>query len=125
LKDSLAIVGMACRLPGADGLDAFWRLLVEGRTAWGPLPESRFSRDLYFHPEKSRVGKSYSEMGAVVPDRPVDPAVCPITPEMFRDYDVAHHIFLEVASLACRDAGMDPFARLVFRLVNDLETSED
>jgi acyl transferase domain-containing protein len=110
LKDSLAIVGMACRLPGADGLDAFWRLVAEGRTAWGPLPESRFCRELYFHPEKSRVGKSYSEMGAVVSDRPVDPAVCPITPEMFRDYDVAHHIFLEVASLACRDAGMDPFA---------------
>jgi acyl transferase domain-containing protein len=110
LKDSLAIVGMACRLPGADGLDAFWRLVAEGRTAWGPLPESRFSRELYFHPEKSRVGKSYSEMGAVVSDRPADPAVCPITPEMFRDYDVAHHIFLEVASLACRDAGMDPFA---------------
>ena len=110
MKDSLAIVGMACRLPGADGLDAFWRLVAEGRVAWGPLPESRFSRELYFHPEKSRVGKSYSEMGAVVPDRPVDPTVCPITPEMVRDYDVAHHIFLEVASLACRDAGMDPFA---------------
>ncbi len=110
MKDSLAIVGMACRLPGADGLDAFWRLVAEGRTAWGPLPESRFCRELYFHPEKSRVGKSYSEMGAVVSDRPVDPAVCPITPEMLRDYDVAHHIFLEVASLACRDAGMDPFA---------------
>jgi acyl transferase domain-containing protein len=110
LKDSLAIVGMACRLPGADGLDAFWRLVAEGRTAWGPLPESRFSRDLYFHPEKSRVGKSYSEMGAVVSDRPVDPTVCPITPAMLSQYDVAHHIFLEVASLACRDAGMDPFA---------------
>ncbi|MFM9194324.1 MAG: beta-ketoacyl synthase N-terminal-like domain-containing protein, partial [Planctomycetia bacterium] len=110
LKDSLAIVGMACRLPGADGLDAFWRLVVEGRTAWGLLPESRFSRELYFHPEKSRVGKSYSEMGAVVSDRPVDPAVCPITPAMLESYDVAHHIFLEVASQACRDAGMDPFA---------------
>ena len=110
MKDSLAIVGMACRLPGADGLDAFWRLVAEGRTAWGPLPESRFCRDLYFHPEKSRVGKSYSEMGAVVSDRPVDSAVCPITPELLENYDVAHHIFLEVASLACRDAGMDPFA---------------
>ena len=29
----LAIVGMACRLPGADDLDAFWKMLVEGRTA--------------------------------------------------------------------------------------------
>ncbi|RLS74892.1 MAG: hypothetical protein DWI01_00790, partial [Planctomycetota bacterium] len=35
LHDSLAIVGMACRLPGADGLEAFWDLVVHGRTAWG------------------------------------------------------------------------------------------
>lgn len=110
MNEPLAIVGMACRLPGADGLEAFWNLVVEGRTAWGQLPESRLARDLYFHPKKSLVGKSYSEMGAVVSERPVDPAVCPITPEMLERFDVAHHIFLEVAALACRDAGMDPFA---------------
>ena len=115
MNEPLAIVGMACRLPGADGLDAFWKLVVEGRAAWGPLPESRLPRDLYFHPEKSRLGKSYSEMGAVVSDRPVDPAVCPITPEMLGRFDVAHTIFLEVASLACRDAGLDPFAMPVGR----------
>jgi len=29
---------------------------------------------------------------------------------MRHHYDEAHHLFLEVASLACRDAGLDPFA---------------
>ena len=101
---------MACRLPGADGLEAFWDLVVHGRTAWGRLPDSRLPRDLYFDPEKSKVGKSYSDLGAIVSARPVDPAVCPIRPEMLDRYDVAHQIFLEVASLACRDAGLDPFA---------------
>ena len=115
MNEPLAIVGMACRLPGADGLEAFWNLLVAGRTAWGRLPESRLPRDLYFHPEKSRLGKSYSELGAVVSDRPVDSAVCPITPEMLERFDIAHTIFLEVASLACRDAGLDPFAMPVDR----------
>jgi acyl transferase domain-containing protein len=110
VNEPLAIVGMACRLPGADGLDALWKLVVERGTAWGPLPESRLPRDLYFHPEKSRVGRSYSELGGVVSGRPVDPAACPITPDLVARYDVAHHIFLEVASLACRDAGLDPFA---------------
>ncbi len=110
LQESLAIVGMACRLPGADGLDAFWDLVLQGQTAWGPLPEARLSRELYFDPEKSKVGKSYSELGGIVSDRPVDQNVCPITPEMVAQYDIAHQIFLEVASLACRDAGMDPFA---------------
>ena len=34
---------MACRLPGADNLEQFWRLLRAGQTAWGPLPEDRFA----------------------------------------------------------------------------------
>ncbi|MCY4599287.1 MAG: beta-ketoacyl synthase N-terminal-like domain-containing protein, partial [Acidobacteria bacterium] len=31
--EPIAIVGMACRFPGADGLDAFWRLLAAGESA--------------------------------------------------------------------------------------------
>ncbi|MFM7077154.1 MAG: beta-ketoacyl synthase N-terminal-like domain-containing protein, partial [Planctomycetaceae bacterium] len=110
MQDSIAIVGMACRLPGADGLEAFWDLVVRGGTAWGRLPESRLPRELYFDPEKGKVGRSYSDLGALVSERPADPAVCPLRPDMLDRYDVAHHVFLEVASLACRDAGLDPFA---------------
>ncbi|MFN9369881.1 MAG: polyketide synthase, partial [Planctomycetia bacterium] len=110
MQESLAIVGMDCRLPGADGLEAFWNLVVGGGIAWGKLPESRLSRELYFDPEKGRVGKSYSEMGALVADRPIDRSVCPLRGDMLDRYDVAHHVFLEVASRACRDAGLDPFA---------------
>ncbi|HBB76011.1 MAG TPA: hypothetical protein DC048_16390, partial [Planctomycetaceae bacterium] len=110
LTESLAIVGMSCRLPGADGLEAFWRLVVEGGTAWGPLPESRLRRDLYFDPEKGKVGRTYSDIGGIVPDRPVDRSRCPITDDLLERYDVAHHLFLEVASQACHDAGLDPFA---------------
>ncbi len=110
MTESLAIVGMSCRLPGADGLEEFWRLVVEGRTAWGPLPDSRLQRDLYFDPEKGKIGRTYSDIGGLVPDRAVDPRRCPITDDLLRRYDVAHHLFLEVASQACLDAGLDPFA---------------
>ncbi|OUT67364.1 MAG: hypothetical protein CBB70_08755, partial [Planctomycetaceae bacterium TMED10] len=110
MQEPLAIVGMSCRLPGADGLQAFWDLISKGNVAWGTLPEEKLPRDLYFHPEKNQRGKSYSELGALIPDRRVDDAKCPITEEMRARYDIAHHLFLEVASLACRDAGLDPFA---------------
>jgi len=101
---------MACRLPGGDGLEEFWQLVIRGGTAWGPLPEDRFCRDLYYADGKGKTGKSYSELGGLVSDRPVDPAVCPLTADMVDRYDIAHQIFLEVASQACRDAGLDPFA---------------
>ena len=31
--EPIAIVGMACRFPGATDLDAFWQLLVDGGNA--------------------------------------------------------------------------------------------
>ncbi|WP_431953816.1 SDR family NAD(P)-dependent oxidoreductase [Nocardia lijiangensis] len=37
----VAIVGMACRVPGAADLDEFWRLLVSGRDATGDPPPGR------------------------------------------------------------------------------------
>ncbi|CAJ2505236.1 Uu.00g126300.m01.CDS01 [Anthostomella pinea] len=41
--DSIAIVGMACRLPGADALEEFWQLLLDGTSILGELPPERFS----------------------------------------------------------------------------------
>ncbi|TQM29676.1 type I polyketide synthase [Nocardia bhagyanarayanae] len=40
-QPSVAIVGMACRVPGAAGLDEFWRLLMAGRDATGDPPPGR------------------------------------------------------------------------------------
>ncbi|OJJ46787.1 hypothetical protein ASPZODRAFT_117623 [Penicilliopsis zonata CBS 506.65] len=37
----IAVVGMACRFPGADSADAFWDLLRDGRTTERPVPAHR------------------------------------------------------------------------------------
>ncbi|MEV6533955.1 type I polyketide synthase, partial [Streptomyces sp. NPDC051639] len=39
--EPVAVVGLACRLPGASGPDAYWRLLAEGRSAITDAPEDR------------------------------------------------------------------------------------
>lgn len=39
--EPIAIVGMACRFPGAENLQAFWDLLCQGREAIQPLPAAR------------------------------------------------------------------------------------
>ncbi|KAL4941948.1 hypothetical protein BDV06DRAFT_222645 [Aspergillus oleicola] len=41
--EPIAIIGMSCRLPGtATDPSALWNMLVEGRTAWTPIPDRRF-----------------------------------------------------------------------------------
>ncbi|MFC3350583.1 type I polyketide synthase, partial [Streptomyces echinoruber] len=39
--EPVAVVGLACRLPGADGPTAFWNLLAEGRSAITDTPPDR------------------------------------------------------------------------------------
>ncbi len=40
-KRDIAIIGMAVKLPGAEDLEEFWQLCVEGRDCIGAFPESR------------------------------------------------------------------------------------
>lgn len=40
-REPVAIIGMACRFPGASDVEEFWRLLDEGRDAIGPIPSER------------------------------------------------------------------------------------
>jgi len=105
----LAIIGMACRLPGADNLDAFWNLLRAGGSGIGEIPPDRLDRDLYFHPVKGRLNKTYSALGGLVSRRPFDRSTCPLTDEQVASADVAHLTLCEVAAAACRHAGLDPF----------------
>ncbi|HEY7677685.1 MAG TPA: beta-ketoacyl synthase N-terminal-like domain-containing protein, partial [Candidatus Methylomirabilis sp.] len=104
----LAIIGMACRLPGADDLDGYWALLREGGSAVQELPPHRFDAELYFHPERGVPGKSYTRLGGVVPEKPFDRDACPIPEELIASADVVPLSMLEVASAACRHAGLDP-----------------
>ncbi|MGW2048371.1 beta-ketoacyl synthase N-terminal-like domain-containing protein, partial [Streptomyces sp. NPDC001858] len=42
---AIAVVGMSCRVPGADDLTAFWRLLRDGVDAIGDVPDGRWDLD--------------------------------------------------------------------------------
>lgn len=47
----LAVVGMACRMPGdADTPEKFWELLVQGRNTMTEVPPDRFDLDAHFDP---------------------------------------------------------------------------
>lgn len=106
----LAIIGMACRLPEAENLEQYWRLIVEGRSAIAEVPAERFDQQLYFDPAKGVRGKSYSKLAALLGSREFDSERNPIDEQLRRSVDLMHLLMTGVAADALRHAGMDPFA---------------
>ena len=67
-NEPIAIVGMACRFPGAPNLDAFWELLREGRDAIVEVPSDRWDIADWFDPDPSVSGKMATRWGGFVDD---------------------------------------------------------
>ena len=105
----IAIVGYDCRLPGAADPAAYWRLLEQGKSALGELPPDLLDRDLYFAPEKGTLGKTYSTVGGIVPDRPVRAEELGLVGTPFERTDSAFLAICDVSARALRHAGLDPF----------------
>ena len=60
---SIAIVGMACRFPGADNYNEFWKNLENGINSIREIPADRWSIDEYYSPNISEPNKSISKWG--------------------------------------------------------------
>lgn len=53
----VAIVGMACRLPGLVSTpEELWQLCSRGRSAWSEIPSERFNAAAFYHPNPDRQG---------------------------------------------------------------------
>lgn len=60
----IAIVGMACRLPGdVSTPDDFWKLLTKCRSGWSTIPKDRFNQEAYNHPNPEKKGTINSQGG--------------------------------------------------------------
>ncbi|PNP61169.1 hypothetical protein FNYG_14086 [Fusarium nygamai] len=53
----IAIVAMACRLPGeATNPDKLWELCAEKKAAWSEVLKERMNIDAFWHPDAERGG---------------------------------------------------------------------
>ena len=56
-ESSMAIVGMACRLPGnVTTPEELWQLCSRRRCAWSEVPKDRFNAAGFYHPDPDRNG---------------------------------------------------------------------
>ncbi len=105
--DGIAIVGMACRLPGAPDLAAFWRQLEAGENAVTDRRRDAGSSDDLAAGLPAGYA-AYARGGFVDEIEKFDADFFRITPIEARMMDPRQRMMLETTWQALEDAGMDP-----------------
>ena len=101
----LAVVGIGCRVPGADSPEAFWSLLSDKRDAVSSIPPSRWSSSDLYDPDPDADGKVATRWAGVIDALAFDADFFGIGAEEARHMDPQQRIFLEVAYEALEQAG--------------------
>ncbi|MFD6231238.1 SDR family NAD(P)-dependent oxidoreductase [Streptomyces sp. NPDC060232] len=103
--EPIAIIGMGCRFPGADGPEAFWELLEQGVDAVGRVPDDRFARWGRGDggTDRAGVGGFLGGVGGL------DLDFFGISEHEAAKIDPQQRLMLEVAWEAVEDAGIDPY----------------
>uniref|UniRef100_A0A3B3YVE2 Uncharacterized protein n=2 Tax=Poecilia mexicana TaxID=48701 RepID=A0A3B3YVE2_9TELE len=65
-ENGVAVVGIGCNFPGGEGLDNFWKVLVEGRNCSVSIPRERFDMASWYDPDDTKAGKSRTFNAALI-----------------------------------------------------------
>ncbi|WP_239339131.1 beta-ketoacyl synthase N-terminal-like domain-containing protein, partial [Frankia sp. CiP3] len=107
--EPVAIVGIGCRVPGAAGPEAYWRLLTGGVDAVGHVPPARWDAAALYDPDPATAGKMNTRWGGFLDDvEGFDAEFFGIAAREASRMDPQQRIALEVAWEALEDAGVAP-----------------
>lgn len=101
----IAIVGMGCLFPQADGPDGFWQLIATGGDAIGEIPPTHWSPEDYFDEDPKRPDFTYCQRGGFLSATSFDPLEFGIPPNVLEATDTSQLLSLVVAKRLLAHAG--------------------
>ncbi|HBE00516.1 MAG TPA: beta-ketoacyl synthase, partial [Gemmatimonadetes bacterium] len=104
----LAIIGISCIFPEADGLEAYWHNIRNGVDAITDVPDTHWSPDDYFSADPKAPDMTYAARGGFLPPVDFNPLDFGIAPNALEATDTAQLLALYTASKALIDAGYGP-----------------
>ena len=108
-REPIAIIGIGCRFPGANGPEAFWNLLREGVDAITEIPPDRFDVGDVYDPKPGMPGKLNTKWGGFLEGvDEFDPYFFGISSREASAMDPQQRVLLEVTWEAIEDAGLVP-----------------
>ncbi|SDU02293.1 type I polyketide synthase [Stappia sp. ES.058] len=103
------ISGYAARLPGANSVQDFWRVLEDGRCTITRVGENRFDTSRFYHPEPTTPGRSATFAAGQIDDVwGFDASFFGISPREAVQIDPQQRLLLQVVWEAIEDAGLKP-----------------
>src|SRR6202007_120434 len=106
----IAVIGMACRLPGGiDSPEQLWEALLRGDDLVTEIPPDRWNADEYYDPEPGVPGRSVSKWGAFLDDAAgFDSEFFGINEREATSIDPQHRLLMETSWEAVEHAGLSP-----------------
>jgi polyketide synthase 12/myxalamid-type polyketide synthase MxaF len=105
--EPIAIIGMACRLPGAADKGAYWRMLTGGEAAITEVPDDRWNAAQLFDADFRQPGKMNTRWGGFIGGvDEFEPGFFGISPREAVQMDPQQRIMLELSLHALHDAGI-------------------
>jgi acyl transferase domain-containing protein/acyl carrier protein len=104
----VAVIGMACRLPGGiDSPDLLWEALLRGDDLITEVPADRWDADEYYDPEPGVPGRSVCKWGSFLENvADFDPEFFGITEKEATAMDPQHRLLLETSWEAMEHGGL-------------------
>ena len=104
--EPLAIVGIGCLFPKADGPGAYWANCRDGVDGIGDIPASHWNPDDYFDPDPKRPDMTYARRGGFLSPVAFDPLEFGIAPRDLEATDTSQLLGLVAAKRALEDANV-------------------